>query len=160
MQIKFEVRGIEKIQAFLKSVPRGTLRVALAAFSEYLIGNERRGLRHTPNRVSHGPNNPYKWQSAKQRGAYFATNGFGKGIPYRRTGKLSAGWYSESKHGGYQMSIKNREKYADYVVGFLQQRGHWADGWRKARDVIMSNLSGAARHARAAVGKWIRENGK
>jgi len=38
---------------------------------------------------------PIEWTSEKQRRAYFATNGFGKGIPYKRkTGKrsLMGGW--------------------------------------------------------------------
>ena len=30
---------------------------------------------------------PVKWDSEKQRRAFFATNGFGKGIPYKRTGQ-------------------------------------------------------------------------
>lgn len=30
---------------------------------------------------------PIKWDSEKQRRAFFATNGFGKGIPYKRTGQ-------------------------------------------------------------------------
>ena len=30
---------------------------------------------------------PVKWDSERQRRAFFATNGFGRGIPYKRTGR-------------------------------------------------------------------------
>lgn len=32
---------------------------------------------------------PVNWDSLKQRAAFFATNGFGKGIPYKRTGNTT-----------------------------------------------------------------------
>lgn len=35
---------------------------------------------------------PVQWDSEKQRRAFFATNGFGKGIPYKRTGAYELGW--------------------------------------------------------------------
>lgn len=38
------------------------------------------------------PKYPIRWTSERQRRAYFATKGFGRGIPTRRTGALSKGW--------------------------------------------------------------------
>lgn len=38
---------------------------------------------------------PVQWDSARQRRAFFATNGFGKGIPYRRTNRYRFGWREE-----------------------------------------------------------------
>jgi hypothetical protein len=38
-----------------------------------------------PNAVKY----PIQWASEKQRRAFFATDGFGGGIPYKRTGKLA-----------------------------------------------------------------------
>lgn len=35
---------------------------------------------------------PIQWDSEKQRRAFFATDGFGKGIPYVRTGDYIKGW--------------------------------------------------------------------
>ncbi len=35
------------------------------------------------------PKYPIRWKSEKQRRAFFATDGFGKGIPYKRIGKLA-----------------------------------------------------------------------
>ena len=54
MQVKFRVRNVKAVQDFLKSVPRGAVPVALKAFAEYVLGNDRHGLRH---------NEPYKYVS-------------------------------------------------------------------------------------------------
>src|SRR3972149_8428153 len=43
---------------------------------------------------------PVRWDSEKQRRAYFATDGFGAGIPYSRTGGYGAGYVDEKT--GYQ----------------------------------------------------------
>lgn len=39
---------------------------------------------------------PIDWDSQKQRRAYFATNGFGKGIPYQRSHRYQLGWKAEA----------------------------------------------------------------
>lgn len=38
---------------------------------------------------------PVRWDSERQRRAYFASNGFGRGIPYRRTHRYRFGWREE-----------------------------------------------------------------
>ncbi len=38
---------------------------------------------------------PVQWDSERQRRAFFATNGFGGGIPHRRTGEYQDGWKIE-----------------------------------------------------------------
>lgn len=160
MNIRFDIRRKANLEAFLKSLPRGTIRAALDAMADYFIGDGRHGLSHAPPRKQHGPGNPYQWQTEKQRRAYFASNGFGGGIPYKRTGKGVAGWEKKETGRGYQMLLKNRHAYMDYVQGFLQQRGHFADGWRKYRDIIISNTRGAMKAAQRAVAAWIKENQK
>lgn len=58
---------------------------------------------------------PIEWTSDKQRKAFFATNGFGGGIPYQRTGRLAASWTYEAK--GTTVEIANEGKGAVYVYG-------------------------------------------
>ncbi len=38
---------------------------------------------------------PIQWDSQRQRRAFFATGGFGKGIPYRRTNRYRFSWREE-----------------------------------------------------------------
>ena len=156
--ISFKVRGLEEVQAFLKALPRGTMKVAIAAMSEYILGDDTHGLRHYPPSRSHGAGNPYRWQSEKQRRAFFATKGFGKGIPSRRSYELSRGW--QQSVDPYRKTLFNRVPYAKYVMGNQQQIGHTTDGWRKIGKVITDNVKGGMLRARQAVAKWIRDKGK
>jgi hypothetical protein len=94
-------------------------------------------LRYTPPK----PTYPLRWQSPKQRAAFFATNGFGKGIPYQRTGKLNAGWDLTTVENANEMSVQveNATPYARFVVGDDAQRMHLDTGWRQAAPVIANS---------------------
>lgn len=153
--VSIKIRGQEAVQRFLETVPRGTIKVAMAAISDYILGDDRHGLRHEPARVTHGAGNKYKWNSEKQRKAFFASGGFGGGIPSKRTGQMKDGW--KVSVDPYRTTIYNRVKHAQFVVGDNQQRGHKADKWRHVQQIVKDNLQGAFRSARNAVGKWIAE---
>jgi hypothetical protein len=56
------------------------------------------------------------------------------------------------------MKIVNKSPYADYVQGVEQQRGHWADKWRKTRDIMWDNMAGMLRAANQAVARWLKDN--
>lgn len=159
MNIKTSVRGLKEVKELMASLPRGIKLQAMEAIATYLIGNEQRGLAKAPERVQHGAGNPYQWQSEKQRRAFFATDGFGGGIPYKRTGNLSAGWVYDSKDSNWtSVKIENIESYSGFVMGDQQQRGHAADKWRKFADVISTNLTGAIRSAQRRVDEWIKQH--
>lgn len=98
-------------------------------------------LRYTPGK----PKYPIQWTSAKQRRAFFATNGFGKGIPYRRTGKLAKSYRLKLLRNANEikLSIENTAAYSPFVVGRLrprgvdpQQRFHKITGWQPAAPTI------------------------
>lgn len=155
--ITIKVRGAKELERWLNSLPRGSKKVALPAYGEYLIGDGNHGLSHYPPRVEHGADNPYKWESERQRRAYFATNGFGGGIPYRRTGALGVSWIFETPGWDvWKGRIVNKVPYARYVMGDAQQKGHRADKWRKVEKVVKDNVRGALRAAQAAVNRWAR----
>lgn len=97
-------------------------------------------MKMTPPRVEHGPGNPYEWQSEKQRRAFFATDGFGGGIPSQRTGAFEAGWQSTVQEGA--AFVYNDAEHATFLVGMWQQRGHAADGW--PRFAAITRISGRA----------------
>jgi len=46
---------------------------------------------------------PVQWDSERQRRAFFATNGFGKGIPYKRTDGYVAAWRHDVIPFGHQL---------------------------------------------------------
>ena len=154
--LSFKIRGLEDLQKFFKDLPYGTKKAALEAAAKYLVGDKNHGLAYYPDRVSHGADNPYRWQSDKQRRAYFATNGFGGGIPYQRTDELSEGWEYKPLNNGYGYRIDNKVPYATYVQGESQQIGHKADRWRQVGKILADNINGAIRSAQQAVDRFIK----
>jgi hypothetical protein len=81
---------------------------------------------------------PVKWDSDKQRRAFFATNGFGRGIPANRTGRYPAGWNVE-RAGDVGYKMINNVPYAKHVGGSAfgtdQSRIH-GGRWPLLRDVF------------------------
>jgi hypothetical protein len=82
------------------------------------------------------PTYPIQWDSPRQRAAYYASGGFGRGIPYRRSGDYGSGWQvqgnisSEGATNGY--ALINTNERARYVQGDAQgsgqsriHRGRW-----------------------------------
>ena len=90
-------------------------------------------------RVYPGPaKKPFKWASERQRRAFFATDGFGHGIPYVRTNALKDGWTTrvrDTKDGAI-FEVANNTDYADFVMGDWAQPGHLATGWASAAKIV------------------------
>jgi len=74
---------------------------------------------------------PIRWASAKQRRAYFATNGFGRGIPSVRTNRLVNTWTDEMRiqGGELRVTVQNNVPYRAFVTGDDQQPFHERTGW-------------------------------
>lgn len=88
------------------------------------------------------PDHPIQWESEKQKRAFFATDGFGGGIPTRRTGRNIRGWNLIKLEDGY--SLKNEEKGAFFIWGDLfkrksQSRIH-AGRWPQSKIVTFEEL--------------------
>ncbi len=92
---------------------------------------------------------PVKWDSEKQRRAYFATDGFGGGIPTQRSGRYEAAWdirrnpSPDRAREGY--SLYNKLDWAQYVggnaYGDRQSRIH-RDRWNKLAAAVRKAVDG------------------
>src|SRR5690606_2623187 len=51
------------------------------------------------------PQYPIRWKSERQRRAFFATNGFGRGIPTQRTGAIQEAWSVEVQGSQFDIDI-------------------------------------------------------
>lgn len=91
-------------------------------------------LREYPGPVKY----PFRWKSERQRRAYFATDGFGWGIPYVRTDALKDSWttHIRDQKDGAVFEVENRAPYAIYVMGDWQQPGHIQTGWGSAAVIV------------------------
>lgn len=78
------------------------------------------------------------WTTLRQMRAFFATRGFGRGIPTKRTGAINEGWrsVSETISGlGTSITYWNIVPYTKFVVGTFvsiapMQRFHRNTGWQ------------------------------
>lgn len=86
---------------------------------------------------------PIEWTTDRQRRAFFATDGFGAGIPTKRSTQLETSWVVIVS---YQMrtnliTLRNPKSYAKYVYpGSRQQRFHARTGWGKDFDKDIADL--------------------
>lgn len=64
---------------------------------------------------------PIHWKTAKQRRAFFATDGFGQGIPTQRTHELVNAWKGrvDSFENGGDLVVENRSPIAQFPYGTL-----------------------------------------
>lgn len=157
--IKFKVRGWDKVEAFLKSLPRGTLGEAAQAMADYLIGDDRHGLKHYPaykyvsRRTAYGK----PFFTERQRRWFFWALGSGNlKLPYTRTMTLKNGWQKTGNK--WNPVIRNTVPYAHHVMSDdKQSRMSKKIGWRTISNNISDNIKGAMQKANQAVQAWINK---
>jgi len=82
---------------------------------------------------------PFTWKSDKQRRAFFATNGFGRGIPTKRTHILVNAWRLVVVYEPNRITsimIENNDPKRRFVTGQDQQPGHAITGWYQDDSLI------------------------
>jgi hypothetical protein len=173
-RLSVDVREDPRIIAFLKGLPRGTVKVALPAIAEWNIGNGQRGLkRYSPYRyvsraraypdmsfTTKGGRRIVGYKSLKQFQYVMARIREGRidpGVPHR-TGNTQRGYHMVTTNRGYTVKIVNKTRGAVYTRhNILQARLNRLAGWRKTALVIASNSMGAMRHARSKVREYLRK---
>lgn len=84
-------------------------------------------LKRTPGPVKY----PIRWKSERQRRYVMAKLRRENNLPYRRTGRLSAGWKVFSNTRGYisEIAVTNDVDYMPFVQGDFAQPFHLDTGW-------------------------------
>jgi hypothetical protein len=159
VQIKFTVKGLEEIKAYIAALPRGVKVAGMRAFTTYILGDESHGLRHMPaykyvSRAAAG----YKPMTPRQR-AWFWANGGPDMIGNNRTGATSEGWQMSETSDWSRVNITNNADGVGWTMGEQQARQPAMVGWRKYLVVIASNLAGGMRAANAAVAALLAKKG-
>lgn len=94
----------------------------LKASAEILLWDAAQEIRNEMQEPGKPIVYPVQWDSTKQRKAFFATNGFGRGIPTKRTGQGVNAWKAIKIQDGAQTS--NPLAHIRHVSGFGQSRIH------------------------------------
>lgn len=137
-------KPLEMLLQFLSDAPK-IINKELQATLDDVKEPALEALREQPGAVKY----PIEWTSEKQRKAFFASDGFGAGIPTTRTGDLAAAW--EFNLEANTFVIRNRNSAAPYVYGSLaksnpgkyQQRFHVNTGWKTEVDTVNYWLNAA-----------------
>ncbi len=125
---------IEAIDKALRKAPK-KMRVALSTAKK----NTERLLNATLKSPQPPPRYPLKWKSERQRRAFFATRGFGHGIPYNRTNRLINAWRVQivSDDEGGLLEVVNDTPYLDYVASGSSVRQPMFPQWYNYDDVLL-----------------------
>ncbi len=104
------------------------IRLSTARDVNAVLDKTLRLLRTPPGPVR----SPLRWTSERQRRAFFASEGFGRGIPTRRSGTLTRGWRAFLTYAPGQLAeagFENDVPYRQWVTGDDQQLMHSITGW-------------------------------
>lgn len=108
---------------------------------------------------------PVNWDSERQRRAFFATDGFGRGIPTRRTDTYVKGWHIRRNPRAARAlpgwSLINETNYARYVGGSAYGDGQSSihrGRWILARDVMDNAVNGLPNEIEQYITQVARKN--
>lgn len=138
---------LTQLQINIRNLPQA-LRNAVQGEQGRLANDALRKLTILPG----PPVYPIRWKSEKQRRAFFASKGFGRGIPTRRSNKLLQGWkvaWIPTPDGG-TLSLVNKVPYMRFVQGDDAQPFHLDTGWVQRSDVVDDFLKEAGDTVTAA----------
>jgi hypothetical protein len=99
-------------------------------------------FRVEPGPVVYSRNGKLDWESDRQRRAYFASNGFGRGIPYQRRtapNRLVDRWRVIVVYEANAITsiiVDNPSPIEQFVTGLRQQRFHAITGWYRTEEVM------------------------
>lgn len=107
------------------------------------------------------PKYPIQWDSEKQRRAFFATDGFGGGIPHQRTGAYQSGMIIERLDNGYR--FVSSSPAAPFVggdaFGLVHSEINKPQDWPILRDVVDEELEQLPSDIQAELQVVARRNG-
>jgi len=127
---------IDTIQAVAQRQPEIVAAYVRREVRPFVSQQVDKRLRRPPGPVKY----PIDWPSEAYRQAYLATDGFGHGIPYKRTGRLVKSWevrgdYTNTFSG---ITVENTAPYARRVVGADQWKMFANTGWPYAPSVLQT----------------------
>ena len=146
LKLEADTDALDGVYAFLERFDEIVAEAGEETAAELTPGLLAELKRQPPERTENSPQ--IQWTSEKQHKAYFASDGFGAGIPYKRTGGLAAAWrvVTERTSTGFRMVVENPKRAARFVYGSLaknivaasrfQQQFHRTTGWPLASPIV------------------------
>jgi len=158
LDIKVNQAQLAKLKVKLDAYPSFVIEEGLNSVNTFLNSEQFKLSMYPPESDA-----PFVWSSEKQRRAYFATDGFGKGIPYVRSYELanSGEFVVEKKFKSLYIAYANAAPYFKWVQGqFSQIIGHITRGWKPVNTFVVDNGAIVRERFEAGIkGAWDRMKG-
>jgi len=138
LDIHVDNQQLAKIKIKLEKYPPFVIEEGLNSVNTFLNSDPFKQSMYPESQAGE----PFLWSSEKQRRAFFATDGFGRGIPTVRTNELanSGEFKVEKKFSSLYISYQNAAPYFKWVQGqFSQIIGHIARGWKPVNTFVVDN---------------------
>ncbi len=138
--MKTSIEPLESSIAFLEDIDQQIFQIGEAVIQEIkpeLLDE----LQDKPPKRDYPEDYPIEWTSEKQKKAFFASDGFGAGIPTERTDSMINSWeiFGEVVKGSFNIVVRNTKDWSKFIVGSLaktvsraarfQQNFHAITGW-------------------------------
>lgn len=150
--IGIDISGLDEVKRKLSALPEEASDEGVELVNEYMVNVERENARLPYAEEK------FVWSSDRQRKAYFASNGFGAGIPYQRTQTLSQGW--KTLGYGRNQIIVNEVPYAGWVKDEPTQIiGHKFRDWKTIQTDVQERMDQIVRRFEAGVRNAIHKLG-
>ena len=172
--IKTKISGNDAFVNFTKSLPVKMVRSGMMALTKSVVGDDKRGLKHTPRYkhvtrkvgMSHlsyttkGGKRVRGYASRKQHAWVMLNYEARKMGTNQRKNEYQNGWRREPKNLAWRVvDVINRVAHAQWVGGPNQARLNAKVGWRKMTDIVRSNIKGAIKEGQRAVNEMIAKRG-
>jgi len=158
LDIQTDARQLAKIKTKLENYPPFVIQEGLESVNTFL-NNDQIKMSMYPEQS----NEPFLWSSDKQRRAFFASNGFGRGIPTKRTYELarSGDFVVKKQYSSIYIAYQNAAPYFKWVQGnFTQIIGHLTRGWKPVNTFVVDNSAVIMERFRSGIkGAWDRMKG-
>lgn len=155
VQMTVKVIGAELVRQGLEDIAREIPLIGRKRIYEAMLRVKRKMATPAPK-----PKYPINWDSEKQRRAFFATDGFGRGIPTKRTGRYEKGWVIVRTGTGYRM--ENTSPAAGYIGGDYAGQGQsqiHAGRWPLFQPAIEAEIQKLPPDIESHIGYYARGKG-
>ena len=124
-------RPIEELPEFLTAFTKGVVTIL-----QETAGNVKTRMAETGQTIQY----PLQWDSEKQRRAFFASDGFGGGIPYHRIGAYEKSWTVEMQPLGASLLAPSPAAAIGGFPGGWQSKIH-RNRWNNLTKVLFEELA-------------------
>jgi hypothetical protein len=154
LNISVDTNKITRLKTKLVKYPPNAIKAGLKAAEDYLNDDQFKMSMYPPSQSG----SPFEWSSDKQRKAFFASDGFGGGIPTQRTYELAQQGVFSMNEGYLTVEYQNYAPYNKFVISSNDVIiGHRKRGWQPVNKFVVAKSKDIAKVFEKAVKEtWAR----